>query len=144
MGIEGALGLGVVGVVLGAADALNVELVVKVVKVKGEGGIEGGRVRNAAAGARDRLLGVTAKIGGVMAEGSERVGLDARRGEAGAMGGGGGTAEEFLPPGSVVGVVGIRSGGIDAEGLEEGVEPAFVSTSLLRAETEEEKEDVGE
>ena len=69
MGIEHALGLGVVGVVLGAADvAFSVELVVI---VKREGGIEGGRVRDAAAGARDLLLGVCADLGGVVTEGGE-------------------------------------------------------------------------
>jgi len=60
----------------------------------------------------------------------------------------GGTAKEFLPPGSAVavGVVGVRrgNGGADAERLEEGVEPAFVQVHLLVAETEEDKEDVGE
>ena len=63
------------------------------------------------------------------------------------MEGVGGTAEEFLPPGSEVAVaVGVRrgNGGADAERLEEGVEPAFVQVHLLVAKTEEDKEDVGE
>ena len=47
----------------GAADvALNVEIVVK---VKGEGGIEGCGVRDAAAGAGDRLVGVVGGVGGI-------------------------------------------------------------------------------
>jgi len=51
-------------VVAGAADvALDVELVVK---AKGEGGVKGCGVRNAAAGSEDRLVGVgiTSEDGG--------------------------------------------------------------------------------
>ncbi len=61
---------------LGAADvALDVDVDVELlVEVKGEGGVEGGGVREAAAGARDRFLGVAAGVRGVAAEDGERVG----------------------------------------------------------------------
>jgi len=36
------------------------------------------------------------------------------------------------------------NGGVDAEGLEEGVEPAFVQVHLLVAETKEGRGDIGE
>ena len=68
--------------VLGTADldvALGLELLVE---VKGEGGVEGGSVREAAAGARDRLFGVVTGVGDIVAEDRERVGWAAGRGEA--------------------------------------------------------------
>ena len=58
----------------------------------------------------------------------------------------GGATEELLPPSSATGgAVGIRywSEGVDAEGFEEGVEPALVLLHLLGSEAEEEEEDVG-
>ncbi len=124
---------------LGVVDvALDVELLVE---FKGEGGVEGGGMREAAAGARDRFLGVAAGVGGVVAEDGQRVGWVAGRGETGAVvggdgrgEGGGGATEEFLPPGSTVGAVGLRGGGVDAEGLEDGVEPAVVLVNLLTEE----------
>ena len=100
---------------------------------------------DAAAGARNRLLGVAGVVREVVAEDGEGIGWGtARGGEASAVGDVGGTTEEFLPPGPAIGVVGIRRGGLDAEGPEEGVEPAFVLVYLFGTETEEEEEDVGE
>ena len=58
--------------------------------------------------------------------------------------GGGGTTVEFRPPGSAVSAVGLRGGGVDAEGLKEDVQPAFVLVSTLMSEPEEEEEQVGE
>ena len=58
--------------------------------------------------------------------------------------GGGGTTEEFLPPGSAVSAVGLRGGLIDAKGLKEDVQPALVLVSTLVSEPEEEEEQVGE
>ena len=56
--------------------------------------------------------------------------------------GGGGTTAEFLPPGSAVGAAGLRDGGVDAEGLKEGVQPALVLIPTLASEPEEEEEEV--
>ena len=100
----------------------------------------------AAAGARDRFLVVVADVGGVggvVAEDGEGVGWTAGRGEAGAVVGRGGATEEFLQPGSTVGAVRLRGGRVNAEGLEDGVEPALVLVDLLASEAEEEEEDVG-
>ena len=122
--------------------ATNVALDVKLfVEVKREGGVEGGGVE-VAAGARDRFLGVVAGVGGIVAEDGERVGWAA--GQAGAVvGGEGGATEEFLPPGSTVGAVRLRGGGVDTEGLEDGVEPALVLVDLLASEAKEEEEEQG-
>jgi len=93
MVIEHAL---VVGVVVGAADvALNV--------------VEGCGVRDAAAGTGDRLVGVVGSVGGMLG----------RFVEASAVGGVGGTAKEFLPPGSAGAVavaVAVGVGGVRTEG----------------------------
>ena len=51
----------------------------------------------------------------------------------------GGTTEELLPPSSAIG----GAVGFDAEGFEEGVEPALVLLHLLGSEAEEEEEEVG-
>ena len=51
-----------------------------------------------------------------------------------------GGAEDFLPPSSAIG----GAVGVDAEGFEEGAEPAFVVlVHLLASEAEEEEEEVG-
>ena len=130
---------------LGIADvALVLELLV-LVKVECERGVERGGMWYAAARTRDGFLRVAAaRVGCVVAEGGERVGGTAGGGEAGAVGGGDRAAKELLPPGSAVKGVGFRGGGLDAEGLEEGVEPALVLVELLASETEEDEEDVGE
>ena len=57
------------------AGAVNVAINAKlVVKVKGEGGVEGCGVRDAAADTRDRLVGVVGRVGGITPEGGGRFG----------------------------------------------------------------------
>jgi hypothetical protein len=94
---------------------LGVELLV--VKVKGEGSIERGGVRDAAAGTWDRLLGVAGSLGEAVAECGERVGWTAGRGEAGAVGGGrrGGAGASATRFGGLA--VGLRGGGLIPKGL---------------------------
>ena len=116
--------------------------------VEHTGVVERGGGQEMAAGLRDRL-GVVAIVGGisVATEDGEQVGRAAGRGEAGAVVGDrgrGGTTKEFLPPGSAVGAAGLRGGGVDAEGLKEDVQPAFVLVSTFAPEPEEEEEEVRE
>ena len=134
------------GVVLGVAEvAPDAEL-------PAVGDVEGGGGREEAP--RDRL-GVVAVVGGIgVATGDgKQVGWAAGRGEADAVVGGGRrggrTTEEFLPPGSAVGVVGVgvvgyRGGGVVAEARKEDEQPALVLFSPLAPDPEEEEEEVGE